>query len=183
MQMQGLPDWAGFQWGKLALGAIAGTVGVWFMDRVDWLAFRHEDPAARLRTEMVRPRGLDPAHQAANRAAEAAGTRLQPRQPHPAGIAVHYGLGIAPAAVYAALRHRVNLPSPAGGAALGLGLFLLQDEGINALAGLAGPLDEYPWQAHARGLLAHVVLGVAIDLALDAMEHLESEQRDHLVED
>jgi hypothetical protein len=42
-------------------GAVAGAVGVWVMDRVDWFNFEHEDPASRRLTQLVRPRGLDPA--------------------------------------------------------------------------------------------------------------------------
>lgn len=64
---------------------MAGDVGVWVMDRVDWYAFEHEDPAARRRTERVRPAGLDPAHKLANSMANAAGVQLRPAQPHPAG--------------------------------------------------------------------------------------------------
>lgn len=164
-------------WAELLRGSLAGAVGVWIMDRVDWFMFRHEDPAARRRTESVRPGGLDPAHLAVNRAADRLGTSLQPRQPHPAGLTMHYGLGVGPAALYAVARHRLDWPGPARGAALGLSLFLLQDEGINAMSGLAAPLNEYPWQAHARGLVAHLLLGIAIDLALDAME---SARREHL---
>lgn len=160
-------------WGQLLRGALAGAAGVWIMDRVDWFMFRHEDPSARRRTERVRPGGLEPAHTLANTVADALGTHLSPRQPHPAGIAVHYGLGIGPAALYAAMRHRVDWPGPVRGAALGLGLFLLQDEGLNAVTGLSAPLRQYPWQAHARGLVAHLVLGVAIDALLDAAERVE----------
>ena len=159
-----------FRWADILRGAVAGAVGVWVMDRVDWYAFEHEDPAARRRTERMRPDGLDPAHKLANLVANAAGVQLRPAQPHPAGIAVHYGLGIGPAAVYASTRDKLEWMGPARGAALGLGLFLVQDETINRLAGLSAEPADYPWQAHARGLLAHLVLGVTIDLALNAME-------------
>ena len=40
--------------GDMLKGAIAGAVGVWVMDRVDWYMFDHEDPEARRRTEAVR---------------------------------------------------------------------------------------------------------------------------------
>ena len=161
---------SGLPWYDLLRGALAGAVGVWVMDRVDWFAFEHEDPAARRRTERVRPGGLDPAHKLVNQVADAVGLELNPRQPHPAGIAVHYGLGIAPAALYAAHRDKLEWMGSARGAALGLGLFLVQDETINHLTGLSAKPTDYPWQAHARGLLAHLVLGVTIDLALNAME-------------
>lgn len=43
-------------------GALAGSIGMWVMDRVDWFNFEQEDPAARRWTEQVRSHGLDPAH-------------------------------------------------------------------------------------------------------------------------
>ena len=161
--------------GTLLKGALIGAAGVWVMDRVDWFAFNHEDPQTRRRTRHVRPGGLDPAHVAVNRIAHMAGKELSPPQPHPAGLAVHYALGMGPAALYAAgLRERMAGLGRMRGPLFGLALFLVQDEGINALSGLSGPLDEYPWQDHARGLVAHLVLGTVIDLALEAADRSES---------
>ncbi|WP_205665222.1 hypothetical protein [Caldimonas tepidiphila] len=164
--------------GDLVKGALAGAAAVWVMDRADWFAFTYEDPEARRRTEQVRPGGLDPSHVAVNRVAEMAGVQLSPRQPHPAGIALHYGLGIGPSALYAAgLRDRMAGLGMARGPLFGLGLFLVQDEGLNALSGLSAPPGEYPWQAHARGLLAHLVLGTVVDLALGVMGAGRSSRR------
>ncbi|CAN5704862.1 hypothetical protein BH23GEM5_BH23GEM5_25190 [soil metagenome] len=73
---------------------------------------------------------LDPAHVIANRAAEAMGTELTPRQPHPAGIGVHYGLGIMPAAGYGVLRHQVPAIPTAGG--------MLNGGDVSSLAGVVG---------------------------------------------
>jgi hypothetical protein len=109
-------------------GAIAGAIGVWVMDQVDWFNFTHEDPAARRQTENVRPGGLDPAHVAVSRVAEATGNELSPAQPNAAGIGIHYALGIGPAALYGAFRHRLPAIKPGQdylyGAALGLGRVL-----------------------------------------------------------
>jgi hypothetical protein len=154
-------------------GAIAGAIGVWAMDRLDWFFFEHEDPAARQRTESVRPDGLDPAHVVANRAAGAAGRSLRPAQPHPAGIAVHYALGIGPGALYGAFRDR--LPATAKGQdhlygmGMGLALFAVQDEATNTLAGLAARPQDYPWQAHARGLAAHLAFGLVTNAVLNVL--------------
>jgi hypothetical protein len=159
---------------KLVKGAIAGAVGVWAMDRLDWFMFNHEDPAARRRTEAVRPDRLDPAHVTVNRVADAMGTKLSPAQPHPAGIAVHYALGIGPAALYAAFRDRLPMHSKAQdhlyGLGLGLGLFLIQDEVLNRAMGLSAKPRDYPWQAHARGLAAHLVLGLVTNAVLNALK-------------
>lgn len=140
------------------------------MDRVDWYMFRHEDPEARRRTESVRPGGLDPAHVMVNRMAEAMGRTLSPRQPHPAGIAMHYGLGIGPGALYGAFRDRVPALGAGRGLAYGLALTALEDELANRAMGLSAPLGHYPWQAHARGLVSHLVYGVVTDAVLRALQ-------------
>jgi hypothetical protein len=154
-------------------GAIAGAIGVWVMDRLDWFAFDHEDAQARRRTEEVRPAGLDPAHVAASKAANMMGTELHPAQPHPAGVAIHYALGIGPGAIYGALRNRLPVKSQSQdflyGIGLGLGLFLVQDEGLNQFMGLSGKQKDYPWQAHARGLAAHLTLGLVANAVLNLL--------------
>lgn len=148
------------------MGAVAGAAAVWVMDRVDWFMFNRVDPQARRRTETVRPGGMDPAHVLANRVAHALGTELTPQQPHPAGIAVHYAIGIGPAALYGALVDRFPELGVGRGTAFGLAMFLLEDELMNPLAGLAAPPGDYPWQAHARGLVAHLAFGFVLDSIL-----------------
>ncbi len=156
--------------GDMLRGAVAGAVGIWVLDRVDWWMFDREDPEARRRTEAVRPGGLDPAHVVANRVARALGTELSPRQPHPAGIAVHYLLGIVPGAVYGALRDRVPVVGAGRGLLWGLVLTAVEDEGLNTAAGLAARRRDYPWQAHARSVVAHLAYGLATDLAFRALK-------------
>ena len=156
--------------GDLVKGAIAGAVGVWALDKVTWYLWDREDPRLLQQEREARPEGLDPAHVMANRAAEALGTELTPKQPHPAGIGVHYGLGVMPGALYGALRKRVGGVGAAGGMLYGLGLFLMQDEGLNPILGTSGKPTEYPWQAHARGLVGHLVLGAATHVTLNALD-------------
>lgn len=155
-------------------GALAGAFAVWAMDKLDWFIFNHEDPAARRRTEHVRPGGLDPAHVVANRVANTFGTELTPKQPHPAGIAIHYGLGIGPAAIYGAFRDRLPVSQPGQdhlyGLGLGLGLFAIQDEGLNRAMGLSADPRRYPWQAHFRGFVAHVAYGVVTNIMLNLLK-------------
>ena len=153
-------------------GAIAGAVGVIALDKVTWAMWDREDPRDLQREREARPGELDPAHVMANRMAEAMGTRLTPRQPHPAGIAVHYGLGILPGAAYGALRKRMPIVGAAGGMAFGLALFLMQDEGLNPVLGTSGLPGEYPWQAHARGAIGHLVLGAVTDATLDVFDRV-----------
>ena len=153
------------------IGAAAGAAAVWVMDRVDWFSFRHEDPEARRRTQAVRPDGAAPAQVLANNAAEALGYELKPKDNSAAGKAVHYSIGIMPGALYGAFRHTVPGLAAGRGSLFGLGLFLLQDEGLNTVAGLSAKPSEYPWQAHARGLVAHIVYGLVLDSALRLIDN------------
>lgn len=154
--------------GALA-GAAAGAVGVLALDlAVKWMYNRHS-PGERAAEDRARPDGLDPAHSLANWAAESVGGRLTPRQPHPAGIATHIALGVAPGAVYGALRPAFG-GGPLAGFLFGLGLFVVQDELLNWALGTSGPPGAYPWQAHARGVVGHVAYGMATEAALAAFD-------------
>lgn len=151
-------------------GAVAGAVGVWALDRVTWYLWNREDPAAIARELRARPRGMDPAHVMANRAANGLGRRLTPRQPHPAGIAAHFALGVVPGALYGALRHRSGGVRPGRGLLFGLALFILQDEIANWLLGMSGSPAQYPWQAHARGVAGHLAYGAATEMTLGLLD-------------
>jgi len=153
----------------LLKGAVAGVVATWIMDRVDWAMYRREDPKVRRRTRAVRPEGKDPAHVIASKAARAVGLEPPP-QDHPAGVAVHYAIGIAPAVVYGAARRRLPAVTAGRGLALGLGVFIAEDEIANPLLGFSAPPQRYPWQPHARGLVSHLVYGVVTHAVLDLLD-------------
>lgn len=152
--------------GDLIWGALAGAAAVWAMDRVDQYMYDRVPASTRWQTVAARPGGLDPAHVIANKAAQAVGTELSPKQPHPAGIAVHYGLGAMMGALYSAFRLRTPFVGSGHGLVYGLAMFALQDEGLNAMMGTGGRPRDYPWQAHARGAVAHGAFGVATDTLL-----------------
>lgn len=151
-------------------GAVAGGIAVWVMDQIDWYMYDHEDPDAQRRTRRVRPGGMDPSHHTANQVAGAFGKELSPPQPHPAGIAIHYAIGMGSCALYGALQDRVPAVSTGRGALYGLGIFLTHDELFNTLMGSAARPSQYPGQAHARGLVSHVVLGVVADTVLRVLK-------------
>ena len=154
----------------LLKGALAGVVGTLALDAVAQFLWDHEEPRALEQERQARPEGLDPAHFVASRLARAVGTELTPEQPHPAGIATHFAIGVVPAALYAVARKRVPQLRTGRGLLYGLTLFLAQDEFVNAAAGFSGGPTEYPWQAHARGLVSHLVYGVVTDATLDLLD-------------
>ncbi len=157
------------------IGAVAGAAAIWALDRVDWFNWNHEGRAARRQTRAVRPGGMDPAHVIADKLGLVMGSEPEPKDDNPVGKAIHYSIGIAPAAVYSVVRHRVPALTAGRGSLFGLGLFLIQDEGLNALTGLSAPPGAYPWQAHARGLVAHVVYGLTLDAALSLADRLKED--------
>jgi hypothetical protein len=76
------------------------------MDVVTWLLYRRENKLDLLREKRVRRYGKDTAHALVRRVSDAAGRDAGSSEPDGPGIAVHYGLGMAPGALYAQQRHQ-----------------------------------------------------------------------------
>jgi len=87
----------------------------------------------------------------------------------------HHGIGLAIG--YAPLRDQLPGRVIARGLAFGVGLFLAQDELVNTVTGLGARPTRYPWQAHARGLIAHAVYGVVTEMTLAALGRRTSGRR------
>lgn len=151
-------------------GAVAGAVGVWLMALVCTAMYEQEDEAAKVREEAARVEGKDPASVAAGRLARAAGAPLTGASEGQVATGIHYALGVLPGAAYGVLRHHLGDSGTIRGLAYGLVLFPINDEAIGSALGLAAGPTEYPWQVHARGLTAHLVLGVATDAVLDVLD-------------
>lgn len=169
-----------------ALGAAAGAVGVWAMDRAGWFMLRTENIRALVRDLQARPdreaaatgiaeqvrsvRGSPPfgadAAGATATATQVSGVSAPDRRPGPAATAFHYGLGMLPGALYAIARRARPSLGRGCGALYGLGLFVVMDETAAPLSGIASAPARYPWQAHARGLVAHLVLGMTTEILL-----------------
>lgn len=145
---------------EMTRGAVAGAAGVWVMDRIGWFLYNREDPAALRREHLARVGGRDVAHAAVRKVAEQSSANVPTEQPSAPGLLVHYALGVFPGALYALARHRFPALSAGSGSLYGLGLFVLMDEIMAPMLKLASGPTKYPWQAHARGLVSHVGLGV-----------------------
>lgn len=155
---------------KAIMGVAAGAVGTWALDRADWRMWKHESQEARLQTNAVRPFGEPPAHVLVSKAERMLGLDPSPEQHEIAGVVTHYGIGIGPAIVYSLMRDKLPGDGPVKGLLYGLTLFLLQDEVVNAATGVGAKPREYPWQAHARGLVSHLVYGIVTEMALNYMD-------------
>lgn len=173
----------------MLLGAVAGAVGVWAMDRVGWYMYNHEDRDAIARELQARkggddvqytgperealarepqaqPAGKDVAHVGVEKAAGIAGIKADTSQPNAGGVALHYALGIVPGALHAVIRRKAPVMQAGSGALYGFGLYVINDELVAPSLGLASKPTEYPWQAHARGAITHTVLGVVTESLL-----------------
>lgn len=83
-------------------------------------------------------------------------------------------VGLTAGVLYALARRRIARAHSGQGLVFGLAFWLLFDEIMTVAAGLARPPQEYPCQAHARGLAGHVAYGIAADTTLDALDRVAS---------
>lgn len=160
-----------------ARGGAAGAIGVVAMDALTWLLYGRESRLDLLREKRLRPYGKDTAHALVRKASRGLGSDAGSSEPNGAGIAVHYALGMAPGALYAEQRRRRPWLRRGSGALYGVALYLANDLLATRLLGIAGPQGKYPWQAHARGIVGHIVLGVVTEAALNAVEDAQSTTR------
>lgn len=156
--------------GSLVRGVIAGTIGAWVIDRATWLVQDRQPKQSLERERAAWQDGLDVPHVAGYRLRKTAGSNARREQPSTLGILLHYLFGVGPAIIYAGLRERDLRFSADRGLLYGLIIFLLWDETLSVATGLASPPNAYPWQAHFRGLVGHLSLGVATHVALTALE-------------
>lgn len=152
-------------------GALAGAAATWVMGRVTTLLYEHEDEAARAREDEARG-GETAFAAAAGKAADLAGREISEEQQQAAGSALHWGLGVGAGAAYGLLRHRVPKADWGQGAGFGLAFWLVVDEAINPVLGLTPGPGAFPWQAHARGLVGHLVFGVVAESVLDVADRV-----------
>jgi uncharacterized membrane protein YagU involved in acid resistance len=114
--------------------------------------------------------GKDPAHAGARHLAKAVGSDAAHEEPNAGGIFLHYQLGIAPGVVYAKLREKYPQVTAGKGALWGATLYVTNDLFAARMLRIVGPQKDYPWQTHLRGVVGHMVLGVATHLTLEALD-------------
>lgn len=114
---------------------------------------------------------------ALRKATQVSGVSEPNRRPGPGATAFHYGLGMLPGALYGVARRSRPRLSTGSGALYGLGLFVVMDETAAPLTGIASTPHRYPWQAHARGLVAHLVLGITAETLLRATDRIRHTSR------
>lgn len=156
----------------LALGALAGAIGVWRMNKVTAFLQKHQGAKASRREQHAQVEGKSVPTLAAEKITRALPVRLNDRSQEKAAMAVHYAMGILPAALYGVMQHRLNRTGPRAGVLFGTGLFLIGDEWLTCKLGLASRPSAYPWQTHARGLAGHLVYGLYTDSTFRLLRQL-----------
>ncbi|MBG6185045.1 hypothetical protein IWX65_003023 [Arthrobacter sp. CAN_A214] len=176
----------------MVLGAAAGAVGVWAMDQLGWFMLRAENTHTLARDLEARDGDADAGAGTAaqvrgvqagasdggatagalKKATQVSGVSPTHQRPGPGATVFHYALGMLPGALYGAIRRIRPSVRTGHGVLYGVALFVIMDETAAPLTGIASAPGRYPWQAHARGLAAHVVLGVTTEILLRATDRL-----------
>ncbi len=155
--------------GRMTRGALAGAAATWLMDQVTTAMMSSQKAQVTAREEAAQPNGKGALENLVDRVEGALDMPLDDKQRSMALQALHYGLGMAPGALYAVLRHRLPLIGAGGGLLYGAALWAINDEWLNSALGLAAPFGDYPTETHIRGLVGHLALGGATDSILDLL--------------
>ena len=151
-------------------GAIAGAVGVWLMDRFTWYWYSHESTENLVKERAAQKGGRYAPNAAGKLLTDALKITLPQKQQYIVGRSIHYFMGIAPGALYALARHRAKSLGLWRGPLYGSTLFISFDEIIAPALGFASGPMAYPWQAHARGFIAHLILGATTETVLNLLD-------------
>ena len=146
-------------------GTLAGLGATLFMEYSSTWVYEHQSEQSRQREEQLRSEM--PTTTLVRKTAALLGTELDDERAEQLGTISHYVFGAAGGPAALVLRRLGADPLQAGlGVASAMELFV--DQGMNTALGLTAPPRAWPWQAHARGVGAHAVYGVALGLLLTA---------------
>lgn len=151
------------------IGFAAGVIGVWALDRADWLMWNRSSAEDRALTTAIRPNGEPPAETLVSKLSYASDTPLDAETHRTASLVTHYAIGVMPTMLYAIFRNKLPVKGLTRGLLYGGTMFAAQDEGLNTLAGLGADPRSYPVSAHARGLVAHLIYGIVAEVAIDGL--------------
>jgi hypothetical protein len=150
-------------------GAVAGAAATWLMDLVTTRLYEGQPADVTRREEAAQPNGKSSVANMVDRFESGTGVRIPANRRPLLENAVHYALGVVPAAVYGVVRRRLPLARAGEGAVFGLAVFALNDEYLSTRLGLAGPYTAYPAQTHLRGLAGHVTLGLGTETGIQLL--------------
>lgn len=144
------------------IGSVAGLVGGQALERVAQFMYDRTDPANVRRETQIEPRA--PFIVLTQKAAQQLGVTVSEENQKAWETAIKTVLVMGTGAAYVATARRWPLGWLAGGLVFGTLFWLVEDEGVGPLMGLAGDNTKYPVEAHLRGLAAHAAFGVTAAL-------------------
>lgn len=150
-------------------GAIAGIAGTMAMGQVTTFMYQHEDPEARQKYQEVTGGEYSP-QRTAEFVEETLSLDLSKKQHKMLAKGSHQMVGIGAGVAYALARRRIGWADKGHGLLFGALFSLAFDEGLTPVVGFAEPPQAYPWQAHARGFVGHLAVGLAAETVLDVLD-------------
>ncbi len=155
----------------VAVGLAAGVVATKVTEYAQMALWRLTPEDIKRREERVRPG--PPYRVAARKTTEALGADLDPDQLSRAGMAFHYGSGVAWGAIYCLMRRASGMRSLGAGVATGTSMPVILDEVVTPALGFSAPDRAYPTATHVRGFAGHLlVYGLALAASAEALYRL-----------
>jgi putative membrane protein len=100
------------------------------------------------------------------------GHELKESEQKPAGAAVHYAFGTVTGGLYGAMAEVAPQITSGAGLPFGAAFWLVADETVVPLTGLAKSPTEYPLSTHAYALAAHLVYGLTAEFSRRAVRRI-----------
>jgi uncharacterized membrane protein YagU involved in acid resistance len=160
----------------LAVGLAAGFVATKITGQGQMALWKLTPESTRKEEQEIRPG--PPPKMAAKQTAKWLDLDLDKKQMKMLSQGMHYGLGLGWAPLYGLLR-RYSRMSPLGaGIITGMSMSIIVDEALNPALGFTAPSEEYPPAAHVRGVLGHLLYGLAVAGAAEALYRLTDRRPD-----
>ena len=149
------------------MSAVAGYAATKAMEPVSMKLYELESPADRDREDAARPG--PPYEIAAKKIAALAGVTLEGKALERASLVAHYRLALTWSPLYLLLRRRTGLTPVTAGLASGAAMTAIADGWMTPTFGFSAPNREYPLSTHLRGVAAHLVFGLGVAAATEAL--------------
>lgn len=149
-------------------GALGGALGTLAMEQTGTVLYGLETEDKKRREEELR---AEPPYQVmAAKAARVAGREFSEEQKKKAGMVLHSAYGLGWGVLYGVLRRRYRPLAFAAGLPFAVLFFAIGDEGVNWALGTTPPPQKFPWEAHARGLAAHIAFTAVAEVVCRGLE-------------
>lgn len=154
------------------LGPLAGYAATLVMEKASNFLYQHQTDSARQREEQLRQEM--PTATLVRRVGELFDKKVDDDAASKLGMQAHYAFGAAGGPAAVALESR-GLSPIAAGLAVGTGMWVFVDEGMNYVLGLTPPAPEWPLVTHLRALAVHLLYGAVLGGLMQISHPLSSD--------